>query len=423
MRRTTPSQRRHAVHSISKSFTAMAVGYAIEVGLLGLDDRVIDLLPDHVPEHPDPRLARLTLRHLLTMTAGRDTDTLAEMSAAGSTEWLRDMLAWPFSAEPGAVFHYDSGATFLAGVAVARAMDQGLLELLRPRLLDPLGIRDARWDRSPDGWEAGGTGLAVRTEELAAFGELMRNRGRLDGAAVVPAGWMDAATARQVDNRGNQPKPDWQQGYGYQFWRARHGTFRADGAFGQFVVVLPEQDAVLVTTAAQEDMQAMLDLAWDRLLPAFDAGVGGAAAADARLAATLAALRHPTRPDSVAPPPGPMTLRTIGPGIVRAVTVTPEADGAARLDLATTAGPVAVRTGPGRWIADAVPLFGAEGTRVASSGGWTGPLRWSGVIRPLEGAGGILIDLDATPAAPRLDVRCEVQFGDPWLARGAAATA
>jgi hypothetical protein len=75
-----------------------------------------------------------------------------------------------------------------------------------------------------------------------------------------------AATARQTSN-GSNPKSDWEQGYGYQFWRCRHGAYRGDGAFGQFCIILPEEDAVIAITAGVRDMQAVLNLVWDKLLP------------------------------------------------------------------------------------------------------------------------------------------------------------
>src|SRR4029079_13983584 len=83
--------------------------------------------------------------------------------------------------------------------------------------------------------------------------------------------WIDAATGRQTSN-GSDPKSDWEQGYGFQFWRCRHGAYRADGAFGQYCLVLPEQDAVIAITSGLKDMQAVLNLIWDRLLPGFQAG-------------------------------------------------------------------------------------------------------------------------------------------------------
>ena len=88
---------------------------------------------------------------------------------------------------------------------------------------------------------------------------------------MIPAAWVEEATARQTSN-GSSPNSDWDQGYGYQFWRCRHGAFRGDGAFGQYCLVLPEQDAVVAITSGVKDMQAVLNLVWDKLLPALTSG-------------------------------------------------------------------------------------------------------------------------------------------------------
>ena len=141
------------------------------------------------------------------------------------------------------------------------------------RLPEAAPVRAARastsptWEASPQGITTGGYGLSVRTEDIAKFGQLYLQKGKWHGKQLVPAAWVEAATARQTSN-GSNPKSDWDQGYGYQFWRCRHGAYRGDGAFGQFCIVLPEQDAVIAITAGARDMQAVLNLVWDKLLPA-----------------------------------------------------------------------------------------------------------------------------------------------------------
>src|SRR5205814_1543293 len=117
----------------------------------------------------------------------------------------------------------------------------------------------------------GGYGLSVRTEDIAKFGQLYLQKGKWQGKQLLPEAWVAKATARQTSN-GSNPKSDWDQGYGYQFWRSRHGAYRGDGAFGQFCVVLPEQDAVIAITSGVKDMQSVLDVVWDKLLPALKPG-------------------------------------------------------------------------------------------------------------------------------------------------------
>jgi hypothetical protein len=140
-----------------------------------------------------------------------------------------------------------------------------LTQYLRPRLFDPLGIGHVGWQTWPPGREQGFSGLHARTEDIAKLGQLYLQRGRWDGVQLIPEQWVAEATSVQVENP-DEPVPDWRQGYGFQFWMSRHG-YRGDGAFGQFCVILPEHDTVVVTTACTLDMQAVLDAMWAHLLP------------------------------------------------------------------------------------------------------------------------------------------------------------
>jgi hypothetical protein len=150
---------------------------------------------------------------------------------------------------------------------VQKATGTTVLDYLRPRLFEPLGIERPTWETSPQGISLGGYGLSIRTEDIARFGQLYLQKGRWQGKQLIPESWVEAATARQTSN-GSNPESDWDQGYGYQFWRARHGAYRGDGAFGQFCVVLPDQDAVVAITSGVKDMQSVLNLVWKQLLPA-----------------------------------------------------------------------------------------------------------------------------------------------------------
>jgi hypothetical protein len=170
--------------------------------------------------------------------------------------------------KPGTHFLYNTSATYMLSAAVQKVTGQTVLDYLRPRLFDPLGIEKPTWEMSPQGVSAGGFGLSIRTEDIAKFGQLYLQKGKWNDKQLVPAAWVAEATARQTAN-GSNPTSDWDQGYGYQFWRCRHGAYRGDGAFGQYCLVLPEQDAVIAITSGVRDMQAVLNLVWDKLLPAF----------------------------------------------------------------------------------------------------------------------------------------------------------
>jgi CubicO group peptidase (beta-lactamase class C family) len=257
------AQSPHSLYSLSKSFTSTAVGLAVAEGKLSVDDEVLKFFSDDAPGEPSANLKSMRVSDLLRMSTGHQ----AEPGRKRDEPWARTFLAQPVPFKPGTHFLYNTSATYMLSAIVQKVTGQTVLEYLRPRLFEPLGIEHPTWEASPQGISAGGFGLSVRTEDIARFGQLYLQKGMWQGKQIVPRAWVDAATARQTSN-GSSPESDWDQGYGYQFWRCRHGAFRGDGAFGQYCVVMPEQDAVLVITSGVKDMQAVLNVAWEKLLPA-----------------------------------------------------------------------------------------------------------------------------------------------------------
>jgi CubicO group peptidase (beta-lactamase class C family) len=256
----------HSLYSLSKSFTSTAVGIAVAEGKLSLDDEVIKFFPEDVPADASTNLKSMRVSDLLRMSTGHQTEPARTAEAA----WTKTFLAHPVPFKPGTHFLYNTSGTYMLSAIVQKATGQTVLDYLRPRLFEPLGIENPIWEASPQGISAGGYGLSVRTEGIARFGQLYLQKGKWQEKQIVPESWIDAATARQTSN-GSSPKSDWDQGYGYQFWRCRHGAYRGDGAFGQYCIVLPEQDAVIVITSGVKNMQAVLDVVWDKLLPAMKA--------------------------------------------------------------------------------------------------------------------------------------------------------
>jgi CubicO group peptidase (beta-lactamase class C family) len=260
------AQSRHSLYSLTKSFTSTAVGLAIADGKMSLDDLVLPQFPDDAPADASDNLKAMRVRDLLTMSTGHH----AEATLAADQVWLAQFLAQPVAHKPGTFFLYNTPASNTLAAIVKKAVGENVVDFLRPRLFEPLGITDPEWSQNPQGVSTGGFGLSLRTDEIARFGQLYLQKGEWHGRQLVPAAWVEAATARQMSN-GSKPDSDWEQGYGFQFWRCRHRAFRGDGAFGQFCVVLPEQDAVVAITSGVKNMQAVLNLVWDRLLPALQA--------------------------------------------------------------------------------------------------------------------------------------------------------
>jgi len=254
----------HELYSLSKSFTATAVGLAAAEGRLSVDDEVLKFFPEEAPENPGGTLKAMRIRDLLCMSTGHQDEPPTGPDRVSAKSFLQQ----PVPHKPGTHFKYNTAATFMQSAIVQKVTGETVLDYLRPRLLEPLGITGATWSTNFQGISLGGYGLKVRTEDIARFGQLYLQQGVWNGRPLVPAAWIAEASSKQTSN-GSNPRSDWDQGYGYQFWRCRHGAYRGDGAFGQYCIVLPAQDAVVAITSGVKDMQAVMDLVWDRLLPAF----------------------------------------------------------------------------------------------------------------------------------------------------------
>ncbi|MBN2148514.1 MAG: serine hydrolase [Anaerolineales bacterium] len=256
----------HMLYSLSKSFTSTAVGMAVAEGRLSVNDLLLKFFPEDAPKKISKNLAAMKVRHLLSMSTGHDQDTTERTMYSRNP--FKTFLSLPVEHDPGTHFVYNSGATYMLAAIVQKLSGQTLMEYLTPRLFKPLGIENAAWESHPNGVNFGGWGLNIKTEDIARFGQLYLQKGQWNGQQLFPAAWVEEATSKQVQN-GPDPNPDWEQGYGFQFWRCQpRGVYRGDGAFGQFCIVMPEQDAVLAITAGVPDMQSVLSLVWDKLLPA-----------------------------------------------------------------------------------------------------------------------------------------------------------
>ena len=257
----------HTLFSLSKSFTSTAVGLAVAEGRLNIDDEVLKYFPEDAPAEPGGNLKAMRVRDLLCMSTGHQVEV--KLAETNELTWTKSFLAHPVPHKPGGHFLYNTPGTYMQSAIVQKVTGQTVLDYLRPRLFDPLGIENPIWSASPQGISLGGYGLNIRTEDIAKFGQLYLQKGTWHGKQLVPASWIEAATARQTSN-GSNPKSDWEQGYGFQFWRCRNGAYRGDGAFGQYCIVMPEQDAVISITSGTRDMQGVLNLIWEKLLPSME---------------------------------------------------------------------------------------------------------------------------------------------------------
>ena len=264
----------HVMHSVSKTWTSTAVGFAVQEGLLKVTDKVIRYFPDDLPKEVTPWLADLEIRDLLTMSVGHATEPSLDRTRP-DLSWEKTFLAHPIKYEPGTKYLYNSMATYMVAAILQKVTGQRVLDYLYPRLLRPLGVTGAVWETSPSGVNCGGWGLHIKTEDMAKLGQFYLQTGKWNGKQLLNEAWFEEATKAHITQPpqwfpedGNPLESDWVQGYGYQVWRCRHNAFRADGAVGQFIIVIPDKDAVVVTTANINDMQGEINLIWEHLLPA-----------------------------------------------------------------------------------------------------------------------------------------------------------
>jgi CubicO group peptidase (beta-lactamase class C family) len=366
----------HSLYSLSKSFAASGIGLAVAEGRLTVDDPVLKFFPDDAPVNPSANLQEMRVRHLLSMNTGHKEDTTAHLFGGTDDNWPRVFLSLPVEYQPGTWFVYNTGATYMLSAIVTKVTGETLLDYLRPRLFEPLGIENPTWDTDPRGVSIGGTGLHIRTEDIARFGQMYLQQGMWDGTRVLPAAWVAEATRSHSDNSNTQTNPDWMVGYGYQFWRCRHDSYRGDGAFGQYCIVMPQQDAVLAINSGVRDMQAVLDKVWEHLLPAMRPD---ALPADRRAYGALCdKLANLALPMPQGQPSSPRAEQEWGKvyalehnDLQLKRVVLQFGDGHSTLIVRDQRGEHALQVGDGAWLKGTTGIRGKGDEPVAACGAWT----------------------------------------------------
>lgn len=378
----------HRLYSVSKSYVAVAVGTLIDDGLLGLDDRILDLLGD---EHDDlpvhPWIAASRVRDLLTMT-GPHLSTTYKRTA--DPDWVRTFVTLPPGKHPGTTFAYDTSCTIVLTAIVERLTGRPITEHLQDRVLGPIGCQTPlRSLMTPKGADAGargggptwrelehndagvshgGSGFFSTPRDLARFALLCMRAGRCGDREIVSDGYMRAATSYQVSTLSSPDRhPDRRQGYGYQFWRTRHGGFAALGMGGQVALCIPEADLVVVATGDNQPeglgFDALLDAVWDELLPAIVPQAPGTTALSG--ASSFA----PSAPRGMQPSPAVRRAWTLLPGdtdLVRVEAITDVTHG--KLVMTTVSGSVReIPFGIGDFVAHDLPGYGYPSR---SAGAW-----------------------------------------------------
>jgi CubicO group peptidase (beta-lactamase class C family) len=258
------------VYSCSKTFTATAIGMLIDDGVLSLDDKVISFFKDELPDSISPNLASMTIRNLLTMSAGHDPEPF---DIRLGKDWVRNFFAYPVVNEPGTVFKYNTMGSFMLSAIVQKVTGKRMFDFLQKRLFVPLEIKNVDWEISPEGITNGGSGFRCHIEDMAKLGVLYLQKGKWQGKQIVSEEWVkEAMKAHILQNpdadSADVANSDWLQGYGYQMWLCRKNNgVRADGAFGQFIIMLPKEDVVIAIQSNSMNTQEELNRVWDYILP------------------------------------------------------------------------------------------------------------------------------------------------------------
>ncbi len=252
----------HMLNSLSKSFTSVGALFAMQDGLLSPDDYVVDFFDKcEVCEN----MKKMKVRHLLSMSTGH---RVCADFAFRTHDSVRAFLTSDVPDEPGTTFVYNTAATYMVSAIVGKVTGLPVYEYLEDKLFKPLGISGIRWESCEMGIPYGGFGLHVHTHDIAKFGQFLLNRGTWNGVRLLDEKLIDEATSKQIPNTGEK---DWSMGYGWQFWRCvPDGVYRGDGAYGQYCLVMPKQNAVLAINSGGHDLQGILDEVWEILLPTLE---------------------------------------------------------------------------------------------------------------------------------------------------------
>ncbi len=256
----------HMAYSVSKSFTATAYGFALDEGFFTKNTLFLDVFPEYKSKK-DKYLEKLRIIDLVAMTSGKRAPTKGRRY----DDWVKVFVESKWDFEPNTDWRYINDNFFVLAAAITRVTKMSVTEYLTPRLFEPLGIDVPVWEKSPDGIEAGGWGLFLKTEDMAKLILCYMNGGKHSGEQVIPEWWTKEATAFQNDNSSSQSKSDSRAGYGYGFWRCAgmKNTYRCEGLYSQYAIAIPDYDACVITTSSNTNLQQTLDILWKHIEKAF----------------------------------------------------------------------------------------------------------------------------------------------------------
>lgn len=266
-------ENKHVLWSASKTFTATAIGFAVQDGLLSLEDPITKFFKDEIPENHSDTLEKVTVWNLLTMSSGFKRDLVEDAESLDLKNPAAKMMSENFQFFPGDKFNYNSMNTYLLSAIVTKLTGMTAADYLDEKLFKPLGITDWYWKESAEGYSMGGWGLFLRPEDFTKMGVWMLQKGVWNGKRLLNEEWFDQAMSKQIyqtkgtglteeemEEKGKDN--DYLNGYGYQMWISKTGAARLDGAWCQYCVICPDKNAVITVNSVCTNGFALLDFIW-----------------------------------------------------------------------------------------------------------------------------------------------------------------
>lgn len=256
-------------YSITKAFTGTAIGMAIDEGILTLDDKACDILYEHIPQNPQPKIFDITLRHLLTMSTGHAVGLLmpGQREKYKHKDWINYFFSEPLVYDPGEKFVYNNAASHVAAVMLQKKVGN-MVDYLTPRLFEPLNFDSVSWGTCPLGYTFGGSELRIKTADMAKLGQLYLGNGVYNSKRLLSDSWVKEASTKKI---ATYWPGEGSFGYGYQFWISSiKGIYRAEGMMGQICLIIPQKNAVIAINSAEPQCNLNNNILYDILKKTID---------------------------------------------------------------------------------------------------------------------------------------------------------
>jgi CubicO group peptidase (beta-lactamase class C family) len=241
------------LYSASKTFTSLAVGMCVEDGRLSLTDKVLDYFPEY-RDTAAPGSEEITLLDLIHMSSGKTTFWFGELDAEkNKKDWAELFFRIPVTQKPGTFFFYSNACTYMLGRVVEKVTGKTVRNFLMPRLFIPLGIENPQWHTDPSGHTLAATQLYLKLDNFSRLGRLFLWDGEYEGKRLIGSNYLKNMREDVVNSRVANGDPEGASGYGYQIWRCTMpGTYRADGKYGQYCIIIPERETAVTITSHEE---------------------------------------------------------------------------------------------------------------------------------------------------------------------------